>query len=97
MAQKVPENAHLIDFVIANRKADIKKIGVELYSNNIISYVQTTKGGIVLRVHFKNLVKAIKIASKCIEENNLEVSLLNQKYWEFNAPEFWERRNGNTI
>ncbi len=97
MAQNIPQNAHLIGILGANRKADIKKINNVLYSNKIVSFIDTSNGEIVLRVHFKNLVNAIKIAVKCIEENNLEVYLLNQRYWEFNVPEFWERRNNNKI
>jgi len=92
---KIPQNAQMIDILLAKRKSDIKKISTELYSKRMESNIKSVSGGVILQVHFKNLVQAIKITSKFIEENNLEVDLCNQKYWATHACEFYNARNKN--
>ena len=92
MAKQV-ENANVIDLLSSKKKAHIKLIGNVLYQNRILSMYNTKSRDFVLTVNFKNLIKAIQIASKCIQENNLEVQLLNLKYWEVHAKEFYKSRN----
>ena len=87
-----PLTANLLS---SKKKAHIKLIGNELYRNKILSVYFVQGREIVLSVDFKNLVKAIKIASKFIEENNLEVELLNIKYWDEHATEFCKSRNND--
>ena len=97
MAKQV-ENANVIDLLSSKKKAHIKLIGNDLYQNRILSMYNDASREYVLSVNFKNLVKAIQIASKCIEENNLEVQLLNIKYWEVHAKDFYDlRENGTEI
>ena len=90
---KIPQNAQMIELLFAKRKSDIKKISAVLYSKRIESNIKSVSGGVILQVHFKNLVQAIKISSKFIEENNLDVDLCNQKYWATHACEFYNDRN----
>ena len=97
MAKQV-ENANVIDLLSSKKKAHIKLIGNALYQNRILSMYNDASREYVLSVNFKNLVKAIQIASNCIEENNLEVQLLNIKYWEVHAKDFYDlRENGTEI
>lgn len=95
MAKQV-ENANVIDLLSSKKKAHIKLIGNALYQNRILSIYNTKSGYFVLTVNFKNLIKAIQIASQCIQENNLEVQLLNIKYWEVHAKEFYDSRDNGT-
>ena len=88
-------NANLINLLSAKKKAHVKLIGNALYQNRILAMYNDVSREYVLSVNFKNLVKAIQIASKCIEENNLEVQLLNIKYWEVHAKEFYNSRNND--
>ena len=90
---KQSANANLINLLSAKKKAHVKLIGSALYQNRILSVYNDASREYILSVNFKNLVKAIQIASKCIEENNLEVQLLNIKYWEVHAKEFYNSRN----
>lgn len=92
MAKQVA-NANVIDLLSSKKKAHVKLIGNALYQNKILSMYNIQSRNFVLTVNFKNLVKAIEVASKCIEENNLEVQLLNVKYWEVHAKEFYNSRN----
>lgn len=94
MAKQV-ENVNVIDLLSSKKKAHVKLIGNALYQNRILSMYNDASREYVLSVNFKNLVKAIQIASKCIEENNLEVQLLNIKYWEVHAKEFYNSRNND--
>ena len=81
------------NLLASKKKAHVKLIGNELYRNKILSVYFVQGREIVLSVDFKNLVKAIKISSKFIEENNLEIELLNIKYWDEHAAEFSKSRN----
>ena len=97
MAKQV-ENTNVIDLLGSKKKAHIKLIGNALYQNRILSMYNDASREYVLSVNFKNLVKAIQIASKVIKENNLEVQLLNIKYWEVHAKDFYDlRENGTEI
>ena len=76
-----------IDLLSSKKKAHIKQIQNVLYQNKIMSIYCESSRGFVLCVNIKNLVQAIKIASKYIQENNLQVELCNIKYWQAHASE----------
>jgi len=64
-----------------------------LYRNKIQSVFWISTRQVVLTVNFKDVVKAIKIASNVIEENKLEVKLWNEKYWQEHALKFYNDYN----
>ena len=82
-----------VDLLSSKKKAHVKLIGNELYRNKILSVFSYDSKEFVLTVNFKNMVKAIQIASKVIKENNLEVDLRNVKYWEVHAKDFYDSRD----